>query len=400
MKKLLQLVTILSVLCAVARAQVAPAATAGQASLGYSFNYSQSSEFGAGLPDWQTAAASGRIDYRNGYRRLPFSFGYTGGYTWTISGPDYSTGYYQNFVVTQGFLWRKWSVAVADNISLIPQAADTGYLGIPGVGEPSPTPPDESVLTLKTRSVDNFLTTNLNDRFTGKTAFNASAGWGLLRFPDGNGINVNTIVTSAGFTQRLNARNVLIGTYAFSQFSYPDYNLSFYSNTFFVGFTRTWNPRLSMSASGGPQWISGSNSTLVPPSRNLAFNGNMRYHLRNVSAGVSYVRGVSGGAGYLLGANTDIVGVNAAREFGRATTMGIQGTYRRIEGLNHNVVISSEDYGIQVNRRLGRNLTTFAGYTIINQGANAAVPANVLSNVLQSFSFGFGYSRHGLHVSR
>ena len=389
MKKFVQLVILLFAACAGAHAQVAPTATVGPASLGYSFNYAQTSEFGSGLSDWQTIVATGRIDYRNGLRRLPFMLGYSGGYTWTIAGPPYSTGYYQHLLASQGFVWRKSSITFSDNVSYTPQAALNGFPGLPGVTPP----PDQSVLTLKTRAVNNFVSANFLEKLTAGTTLNASGGWGLMRFPDGNGINIDSKDVSAGVTQRLSARNSLIGSYAFSQFSYPDYSLTLTSNTLYFGFNRNWNRKLTTGVSGGPQWISGSNSALVPPSQNFAINADLRYRLRTLSAGLIYTRGVSGGAGYLLGANADIVGVNASRELGRSLSIGVQGTYRRIQGLNHNGVISSEDFAVQANKRISRHLTAFAGYTIINQGSTTALPGNVLTNVLQSASFGFSYSR-------
>jgi hypothetical protein len=407
MKKYFAILTIALAACAAAHAQVAPAANAGPASFGYSLNYAQSAEFGSGQGDWQTAMASGNLHYRSGFERAPFSVSYAGGYTWTIVGPGFSTGYFQHLLGSQALVWRRSSIQVYDDISYLPQAPVTGFSGVPGTGEPigtpSPSPTsDQTILTLKTRSVDNFLGGSFQEKLSFATSVSATGGWGLLNYPDGNGINIDSYVTTLGLNQRLNARMGLTGSYAYSEFGYPSYNLSFQSNSAFFGFNRTWNRKLSTTVNGGPQWVSSSNSTLIPSSTNFAINGDTRYHWRNLSTGVTYMRGVSGGAGYLLGAHSDVVAFNVSRGFfGRTKlTVGIEGTYRRVAGLNNSGAVSSEDVGIDVNRKLGSRLNAFFGYTVIDQSTNGALPVNVLGNVLQSISFGFGFTPRQSRIIR
>src|SRR6516165_4513383 len=73
--------------------QVAPSATGGARNFNYVLHYSQRAQFG-GYGDWQTATPSGEVDYFNGRRTAPFELRYAGGYTWTLSGPSYSTGWF------------------------------------------------------------------------------------------------------------------------------------------------------------------------------------------------------------------------------------------------------------------------------------------------------------------
>lgn len=375
-----------------AYAQVVPAATAGPASFGYSLNYAESAEFGSELGDFQTALLSGNLHYRSGFARAPFAVNYGGGYTFTIAGPNYATGYNQHIMATQALVWKKWSVQFFDNLSLLPQSVDTGFSDIPGSGEPPPPPPsDESILTLRTRSVDNFLGTGFRDRLGLGTSLNATVSWGLLRYPDGRGIDVNTVSADTGLSQRLSARMSVHGSYAFSQFSYPGHDLALTSNTLFAGFTRNWNRSLSTSVSGGPQWVNSSNSVLIPRSTNFAIRASARYRLKNLNAGVAYMRGVTGGAGYLFGAQSDVLTGTLSRGFGRYGTIGLEGAYARNAFLGKNGVITSEDVGVQASRRLGRHISVFVGYTVLNQGSDVALPSNVLGSLLQSANFGFSF---------
>src|ERR1700690_2475455 len=96
MKKALAILIVALAACAAAHAQVVPAAIAGPASFGWSLNYAQSAEFGDGLGTWQTANANGSVRYHSGLERPPFSVAYAGGYTWTLTGPSYTTGYFQH----------------------------------------------------------------------------------------------------------------------------------------------------------------------------------------------------------------------------------------------------------------------------------------------------------------
>jgi len=405
MKKIFAIVAVALAARAAAYAQVTPAANAGPARFGWSLNYAQTAEFGAGLGDSQTANANGSVHYSSGFERAPFSVAYSGGYTWTLAGPDYSPGYFQHVLASQTLRWRKFQISISDNVSFLPQAPITGFAGVAGTGqpvEPNPAPgSDQNILTLKTRSIDNFLDGSFRDRLSLATSINASGGWGILRYPDGNGIGLNSESGTVGLSQRLNARMTIIGNFAYSQFSYPGYDLSLHSYTAFGGFNRTWNRKLSTNFSGGPQWAGGSNSAQIPSSINFAINADASYSLRHLSMNGIYTRGVSGGEGYLFGAHTDVVSGSLSRGFGRhPLSIGVMGSYRRVASLNGGGAIDSEDIGAQASRRIGTHLNIFAAYTVINQGINGALPSNVLGTALQAVTFGFGFAPRESRIVR
>src|SRR5271169_296727 len=138
MKTVCKLLGIFFIACAAAHAQVVPAATgpggpAVSGNLHYALRYSQSAESGSSLGDWQTSSSSVSLDYANDNPRRPFSLNYGGGYTWTLTGPTYSTGLFQHLLLSQGIVWSKWNVMVSDDVSYRPQAPTTGFSGIPGI---------------------------------------------------------------------------------------------------------------------------------------------------------------------------------------------------------------------------------------------------------------------------
>jgi hypothetical protein len=404
MKTTLTFLAFLFTVCAAADAQVAPAATAGGANLSYVVRYSQTAEFGSSLGDWQTSNASAEVDYANGKGRLPFSLNYGGGYTWTLAGPTYMTGLFQRLLLSQGIDWRRWKITVSDDVSYTPQAPTTGFSGIPGIGEPiggaGPNPPsDQSILTLKTHVVNNDANGNVEHDLNYATTLSAGASSVLLRYPDGNGLNINQLMANTELTRRLNARNSLTGTYMFSQFSYPDYGFSFQANSLLFGFKRSWNPKITSDISAGPEWKGSSNSAVVPSSTTVAANAAVRYKYRFVTASLTYIRAANNGGGYLFGAESDSVGANYTREFGRKLTIGLTGDYMRTSGLINNGVTNSKYGGAQATRLLGRHFTVFASYTAIDQSSSSQLPTNAITSLMQVIGFGISYSPRKTHIS-
>src|SRR5437868_10192533 len=168
MKTTCKLLGLFLISCAAAYAQVVPAASVPgglplMGNLHYAFRYSQTAEFGSSMGDWQTATPSVSLDYASENQRHPFNLNYSGGYTWTLAGPSYSTGRFHHLLLSQSVDWRKWNVRISDDVSYRPQAPTTGFSGIPGIGEPIGTPDPnlpstQSILTMNSRVVEN--TTN------------------------------------------------------------------------------------------------------------------------------------------------------------------------------------------------------------------------------------------------
>ena len=410
MKTTHKLLAILFTVSAAAHGQVVPAATGPRGlpvggNLDYTFRYSQTAELSGTLGNQQRTTASGNVDYTNTSTRLPFNLEYGGGYIWTIAGPSYATGLFQNLLLSQGIVWRNWNVMASDNASYRPAAPTTGFSGIPGTGEPvggsGPTPPSsQSILTLNTHVVNNLANGEVEDRLNYATTLSAGGGSDILRYPDGNGLDTDTLMANAALTWHQNARNSFSGTYGFSEYSYPGYSVTFMSNTVLFGYQRHWNRRLSTSAGVGPEWIGSADTSVVPNSTRISANAAIDYTLRFGTAGLSYNHGTNGGAVYMLGAESDSVDANFSRELRTTVTLGITGAYRRTAGLNNNGVTNSMIWGAQATRRLGRYLTAFANYTAIDQSTSSPLPTNALTHLMQVIGFGVGYSPRGTRLVR
>lgn len=415
MKETFKLVVFLLAACVAAGAQAVPAATVHSlpitGELHYVINYSQMAEFSSGLGDWQMSTLSGAATYANGKDRFPFSMEYGGGYSWTIAGPSYGAGLFQHLFLSQGIVWRKWNLTASDDVSYLPEAPTTGFSGIPGIGEPigvpSPAPPaGQSILTLNTVVVDNNTQAELGHTLNYATRLNVGGSYNIFRYPDGNGLDMNMTAANAGLTWRLNARNSLMGTYMYSQFSYPQYNFSLTTNSGTLGYQRVWNRKVTTNISAGPQWLTSSDSATVPSSLGIEANASVNYQFLLNSASLVYSHGISGGGGYLVGAELDSLTLTLSREFGRKLTVGADASYMRTASLANGPIfgnsgeINAKFAGVQATRKLGQYFNVFANYTAITQSSSSSLPSNVLNQLMQTVSFGIGYSPRGRHLTQ
>ena len=158
--------------------------------------------------------------------------------------------------------------------------------------------------------------------------------------------------------------------------------------------------QIHTSASAGPQWISSSDSTILPSSTNVAASASVSDSFRVGTASLLYSHGVQGGSGYYLGAENDVASADFTRKLGRKATVGVTGSYRRTAGLNHNGVTNGKYAGAQASRQLGRDFNVFANYTALAQSSSSTLSTNALSGLTQVIGFGIGYSPRGIHLRR
>jgi hypothetical protein len=417
MKTNLKLVVILLSAWSGAHAQVVPEATGpGKLPVGgnlqYALRYSQSAEFGGALGTWQTGTPSASVDYLTGNAHHPFTADYAGGYTAHISGPTYGVGFFQHLMISQGLVGHRWNIKGSDDVSYTPQSPVIGFAGVPGTGGPIGGPPSssgQSILTLNTHSVSNIANGDFGHQLDFASNLDLGGSSSLLRYPDSNGLATNGLKAHAAFIRRLDARNSLSGQYVFSRYSYPVTSFSLTSgapfsldsNSVAVAYQRTWNREFKTNFSIGPQWISSSSSSRVPPTQGIAASAGVDYIFRSNSANVDYSHGTDGGEGYLLGATFDFVDGSFMRRFGRNLTVEATGTYRRTAGLQSGSGVTNARIGAaQVTRQLGRFVNVFANYTAVDQTSTLTSQTNVLNQLYQLISFGIAYSPRQIHLNQ
>jgi hypothetical protein len=199
-------------------------------------------------------------------------------------------------------------------------------------------------------------------------------------------------------SQRLTGRTSVFGRYSYSQFTYPNYSVSFQSTAAQGGLMHRWTRNLTSNFDVGPQWISSNDTSVVPKSNTIAANATVTYLRRLSSFSTSYTRGVNGGSGYLYGAMFDNVDGTFTHNFEPSLTMGFTGGYQHTNTLSSTGVITAEYGGVEATYRLNDSLIVFANYTGTNQSASAiALPSTVITATQNTFGFGIGYQPREAH---
>lgn len=388
---------------AAARAQVVPSVNGPLPIPGrvdYELRYTQSARFGAGN-DNQSSFASGELSYANLNNSRPFSAMYSGGDGWYYNGAHSTSGIFQHLMVSQGILRRNWTLTLGDNVSYLPQAASTGFSGIPGVGSlPSvPGEPSQPILTQNTRSIDNIFSPRLSYRLDHATGLGVDFSYGILRFPDANGLETNSLRVGPQINRRLNALNSISGQYFYSRFSYPDYPYVLGTESALFGYQRTWSRRLTTGVSAGPEWVLGSDTLNIPSSTGLAVRANANYKAGLTSVGVGYFQAASGGGGVstAIGVRNHDLYLQIARPFGQILMLSCTGGYMRTQGLTSPGATDGEYGECSATHRLGQHINLFASYSIIDQSSSSALPANAINGMSQGITFGIGYSPREMH---
>jgi hypothetical protein len=434
MNSTLGVMAVLLLAGAVAHAQVAPAATRPalpvNGNLHYDLRYSETAQFGGSQGDQQWSMISGDASYGNTGKRYPFTLQYGGGYGLPWAGQSSTGNIFQHLSVSQGFVGRAWNLSAGDNIGYSFETPTVGFSGVPGSGGAigglgSTSSSDQSILALNTRTLDNTATFSAGRRLDHATSLNLGGTLGELLYIDNNGQNTDTLTANAGVSRRLDVRSSIAGQYVFSRYSYSGFSpangtstppLSYsQANTMQFSFSRQWNRQIATSASVGPQWISSSDSALLPSSTRISASASVSDTFRlaaanSGTASLGYSHGSSGGSGYTLGAESDIANAGFSRGIGRNLTVGVTASYMRTSGLfidqsqvtnqYQSQLTNAKFAGAQATRQLGRYFNLFANYTAIDQSSSIQNSANILSGLYQVVGFGIGYSPREIHLRR
>lgn len=234
----------------------------------------------------------------------------------------------------------------------------------------------------------------------------------MLHFLTQNaGLNYQQTAGSVALNQRLDARSSVSLNAVYSVFNYSGFEAgpltpNFQTKGLNLAYQRVLTRSLSVSGSVGPQWISSSNSDLIPSTVNVAATASLAYTRRFTNVAMTYTRGANGGSGVLPGALSDSIMVSAGRAYGRNWTTAVSGAYTRSHGLTHIDVMNvltpvNETYhtvygGLQVTRRLGNNLSGYASYSLQDQSSNYPLASfaavNALSGTSQTFGIGVTFT--------
>jgi hypothetical protein len=397
----------------------APNPLALDGTLHYALNASeiiQYGYFGAGQVTNSTAL-SGDASYSGKSVVYPFSMLFAGGVILQNQQGQGTTSFW-NIAASQGLVTRSWVFNVSDSFSFLPQSPTTGLSGIPGVGDlgsipvPGPTEgPAGGIFSFAGDRISNSVSGSAERQITRDTSLSGSASWSIFRFlgdSANGGLDDSSVTGSVAFNRRLDARtsaslSAVYSTYTYSGaqsgFATPDIE----TRGINLSFQRVLTRRFSVSVSAGPQWISSSNSALIPKSLNASASASVSYSRGFTSANVSYSHGVNSGSGVLPGAESDTFTGSLGRTFGRKWVASANLGYTRSAGLTQLVnqipaapvhaVYDSVFGGAQVTRAFSEHFSGFLSYTAQHQSSSSALAGqNALNGTSQTFGIGVSYT--------
>ncbi|WP_158943864.1 hypothetical protein [Granulicella sp. S190] len=397
----------------------------------YSLSASEVFQFGYYGSGTTTHATdlTGNLAYTSRSLALPFSALFSGGVVLGDQQGQGNTSFW-NASVSQGYVTRQWIFNVTDSFSFLPQSPETGLSGIPGVGDLGAAPvlgptsgPAGGVLTTSGDRISNSLSGSVERQLVPNTSLSGTGSWGVLHYL-GNpgvesesaenglaeGLDSTSISGTVALNHRLDARSsvsldAMYSTYSYSGIESGPQEPNFQTRGLNLSYQRVLSRTLSVNASVGPQWVSSSNSALIPSALNVAINAGVSYGYRNTHAFVGYTRGANGGGGVFPGARSDSISGSVGRSFGRDWVGSLNGAYTHTTGLTvfesgSSTVPTNDSYhttygGAQVTRRFSPHFSGYASYTVQNQSNNGltnVVVQNVLSGASQTLGFGVTFA--------
>ena len=387
----------------------------------YALTASELVQFGYYSPGTvgETTALSGNLSYQSKSTVHPFSLLFAGGLLLGNQPGQAAVSTYENLAVSQGLVTRTWIFNVSDSFSLLPESPITGPSGVPGVGDLGVVPiegpaygPGGGVFSLAGKQVANTVSGSAERQLDHATSISGSAGWSVLHFLNSNGsngggsLNDSQISGIVALNRRIDARSSASLNAVYSTISYTGSSIGLYPDIETRGlnvfYQRTLSRTLSASVSAGPQWVSSSNSLLIPSAINLAVSTSLSYVRRSIHGSVAYSRGVNAGSGVLAGALSDSVSGGVGRAYGRNWVASLSAAYVRTSGLTQfaigpgspaNSTFNTSSAGMQVSRRINNPLSAYASYSIQDQSySNLLGAQNPFSGTSQIIGVGITFT--------
>jgi len=370
--------------------------------------------YGSGVTTYSTTL-SGDVSYTAKSATLPTNLILAGGVILANQSTQGTTGY-TSVALSQGYVTRTWVFNISDSFSFLPQSPTTGLSGIAGVGDLGSIPvqgpvagPAGGIFSTAGNRIANSLIGSVERQLDRSTSLSGSGTWTKLHFLDNSDALDNTQIAGVvALNRRLDPRSSVSLNAVYSTFSYggaptatsePDIE----TRGINLSYQRVLSRSLSASVSAGPQWVSSSNSTLVPSSLNVAASAGLSYQRGFTSASVGYSHGVNGGSGVLPGAISDSVSAYLGHTYGRNWVASLNAAYTHSAGLtqlsNGSSIVPVNDVfdtvfgGAQLTRRISTHFSGYVSYEAQNQkqNNNIVVP-NALNGTSQTFGIGITFT--------
>ena len=346
------------------------------------------------------------------WRQSQFSLNYTSGGT-IYAGESGLNSVFQAAHVLQSFQFRRWSLALADDVTYTPEST-FGFPGLAGSAAPvMASGPNQTILTSQVDQITNLALAQVNYILNGRSSLTVAGTFGLQRFTGGGLLDSNQGGVQVGYNYNLNPRDSLGISYGFNLVRYPGSlaasalassapNLD--SHNIQLVYGRRITGRLALRVSGGPQINQISDPALGPATQaTWAVQSSLIYRFRRAQLGASYGHSVNGGAGVLALAKTDQIQgffitrltrtLSASLGAGYAHNTNPQGTAAS-PGPLPTLAFNTELVNARLERPLGHEATGFLTYTFQHQSSSVAQCGLGVCGDLSRHTGGVGFDWH------
>ncbi|MGA7792921.1 MAG: hypothetical protein WCA19_07775 [Candidatus Acidiferrales bacterium] len=342
-----------------------------------------------------SAIYNGGETFNLGYSAAPTFFGQTS--------PHYQ---FHDLVVSQEADWARWHVLLRDIFMASPGAAFSGQgMGGPGLSAQfssllgaslnsfaSGFVPSETINTGLAMRYTNAILGQVEYSFSRRSAFTFSSSYGLLHFTVPGYISSSLFNVQAGYDYLLDPFNSVALLASYGKIDYTGTGSSTTgtsmigtgnSVTDYVGalaYGRKITGRLAFQVAAGPEEIHSAAPGGVGNFHLLFVSvySTLSYARRRSGVSFSYVRGLNGGSGVLLGATGNTISGSANYQFTRFWTGSVTGGY----ALNNNLAsagAASTQFdnwfiGTNLGRQVGPHLQINFNYGATRQNNPAICP--------------------------
>ncbi len=294
---------------------------------------------------------------------------------------------YHDLSFSPTLTFGRWAVRLREDLHVSPEQS-FGGLDIAGAPLPASdaaltnvTPllePPQTIATGWAERLDNTSLAEVDYSLSRRSTVTLSGSYGLLHFFQPGYIDGNTAQGYVGYTYRLSRRNSMAITYNYSLMSFTGTTTRTVSQLAQLSFSHTLAARWSFQVAGGPELLQLEGLGL-PSGGQLTWSltSSLNYLTHHNAYALQYFRGVTGGSGVILGAETEGVTATVSRALTRYWSGALDSGAARNTGLVASQALSQFDYwfaGANVGRPLGRHLHFNLNYVYEQQTQAGGCP--------------------------
>jgi hypothetical protein len=323
----------------------------------------------------------------------------------------------QDLEVSYDYRWRRWSLLVGDQVSLLSESS-FGFGGVGGLaflnggslfgpgGVPGPflnptLNPNQTIPTILVPRLSNTVVAQIEYALSPRSSWTASGSYGMLNFLGAGFINSAEGVFQTGYNYSISPQSSVAVIYRFDAFRFTHLPQKIEDHLVQFGYARYVTGRMSIRLAAGPSMqilrgvLTGSANRL-----SWAMASSLGYQLEDTTLLLAYDRLVTGGSGVLVGAQTGQLEATVERKL----TPRWQGSASLGYATNGSLLPPSTSLGnqqfnswyvaVRFNHQLRPGTAFFVGYGARRQAMNAAACATLncgTSLVGHEVSVGFNF---------